>query len=109
MHSYYVCAECREINKPCNHETIRVGSNWSAPRKTNDKAWKLIASGDIWWNKRRIDRPLRQRKVKVVHHTNPETKSRVERMREQMRLYWIEHHGKPNSRTNRRFRTKVSK
>jgi hypothetical protein len=43
----------------CEHEKIYCGKKWAAPRKNNDKAWKLIESGDIWWDKRRMDRPLR--------------------------------------------------
>jgi hypothetical protein len=29
---------------------------WRQPKKSNKKAWKLIESGDIWWDKKAIDR-----------------------------------------------------
>ena len=56
-HSYSICSEHREINKPCcDGPKIVTGSRWSAPRKTNDKAWARIAAGNIWWNERRLQR-----------------------------------------------------
>lgn len=59
-HSYSICAECREVNKPCcDGPKIVTGSRWSAPRKTNDKAWAKIAAGNIWWNQRRLDKGSR--------------------------------------------------
>lgn len=48
-----VCVECRKVDVPCNHEKISVdGNRWRAPKMNNNKAWKLIESGDIWWDKR---------------------------------------------------------
>lgn len=49
-----VCVECRTVDLPCGHtDQIQVdGVRWRAPKKHNDKAWKLIAAGDIWWDKR---------------------------------------------------------
>lgn len=78
-----VCVTCREINKSCEHEKISCGYKWAAPRKTNDKAWKRIADGDIWWDKKRISRPLRQGKESPGWRARPalRTKEAMRRMR----------------------------
>lgn len=39
-----------------NHEMQMAPSNWYAPKKSNIKAWNLIASGNIWWNKKKVDK-----------------------------------------------------
>lgn len=51
-----VCIECRMVRPPCEHEKFSITHKWRAPKKTNDKAWRMIAKGDYWWDKRHIDR-----------------------------------------------------
>lgn len=51
-----VCIECRMVNPPCKHDKFGITHKWRAPKKTNDKAWRLIAGGDYWWDKRHLDR-----------------------------------------------------
>lgn len=35
---------------------IPMGPHWSAPKRNNDKAWKRIEQGYIYWNRRRADK-----------------------------------------------------
>jgi hypothetical protein len=52
--SRQVCPECREVAPViigCSHANkIWVTPKWRAPKKGNDRAWKRIAQGDIWWD-----------------------------------------------------------
>lgn len=43
----FLCVDCQ---KPL----INMGTRWRAPKKRNDKAWKQISAGNIWWNKKVI-------------------------------------------------------
>lgn len=58
----FICIPCRiadkygGVCKRCGESMRSMGSRWSAPRKTNDRAWKRIEVGDIWWDKKKIDR-----------------------------------------------------
>lgn len=36
---------CRECGAPLKN----MGKHWRAPKKNNLKAWKRVASGEIWW------------------------------------------------------------
>lgn len=51
----FVCAEHRFASHwnpcPCGKD-ISMSPRWRAPKKTNDKAWKMIQSGDFLWDKR---------------------------------------------------------
>jgi hypothetical protein len=51
-----VCIVCRMVRPPCNHEKFSITHRWRAPKKTNDKAWRMVANGDYWWDKRHLDR-----------------------------------------------------
>lgn len=51
-----VCIKCRMVRPSCSHDTFSITHKWRAPKKTNNKAWSLIAKGDYWWDKRHIDR-----------------------------------------------------
>jgi hypothetical protein len=107
-----VCVTCREINKHCEHEKINTGHKWAAPRKTNDKAWKMIAEGDIWWDKRRVNRPLRtMQTAQELEEIRTERKlwkrsDRYKQIQADIRrrsIEWMDKAGfKMNSRTNRR-------
>ena len=33
-----------------------MGTKWIAPKATNSKAWRRIAKGEWWWDRRRIRR-----------------------------------------------------
>lgn len=53
-----VCVKCKTVSlvSNCGHETILVvNSKWRAPKKSNRKAWKEIAAGNIWWDHKAID------------------------------------------------------
>lgn len=57
----HACVKCREVftnRTTCNkgHEMTRVANDWAAPRKSNNKAWSLIAKGDWLWDKKRVQR-----------------------------------------------------
>lgn len=56
----HVCAPCRAVFKQpfvCEHgASTTVTSDWRPPRKNDDKAWKRIEAGDIWWDKRAWNR-----------------------------------------------------
>lgn len=60
MHSNpSVCIDCRKANKgiACTIEGHRVFSlhyKWRAPKKNNAKAWRMIADGDVWWDKKAV-------------------------------------------------------
>ena len=65
MHgSRQVCPECRAVGPiiiTCAHANkIWVGPKWRAPKKTNDRAWKRIAEGDILWDHSAIEAVARR-------------------------------------------------
>ena len=63
------CVECRGKITPQhneNHTTHTVSSRWRAPRINNDSAWKRIAAGEIWWDRKAISRKA----VKGMRHWN---------------------------------------
>lgn len=59
-----VCVECRRAQKTaghvlcgkCGQEMTWMGTKWIAPKATNSKAWRRIAKGEWWWDRRRIRR-----------------------------------------------------
>lgn len=53
----YVCPTC---DKPL----INMGTRWRAPKKINDKAWKRILKGDIWWDDKAIDSKINKARNK---------------------------------------------
>lgn len=54
--STYMCIPCRSGNGCLTkqHETIYMGRRWRAPKRTNDRAWKMIEAGDVWWDKKAL-------------------------------------------------------
>lgn len=56
--SPYVCVPCRYVAKQtsvcphCRGEMIHMSYRWRAPRRTNRRAWALIASGVWLWDRR---------------------------------------------------------
>lgn len=63
------CVECRGKITPQHnesHTTHYVSSKWRAPRRNNDAAWKRIAAGEIWWDRKAI----RGKAVKGMRHWN---------------------------------------
>jgi hypothetical protein len=44
------------------------GSRWRKPKKRNKKAWKRIAAGDIWWDKKAIAQASRN--APHLYHDN---------------------------------------
>lgn len=79
-----VCVVCRTSFKGgsgCGHEKIYMSHKWRAPKKDNDKAWKMIEAGDIWWDKKAVENARlddniyterwRQRKVWLERLRNP--------------------------------------
>lgn len=69
-----VCVPCRHVSVTsrvdseglshclqCDGPVLHVGSRWRAPRKSQDGAWKRIAAGDVLWDHRAVERPLRRR------------------------------------------------
>lgn len=43
----FVCPTCRK-------KLIDMGTRWRPPKKNNDKAWKKVLAGDIWWDKKAL-------------------------------------------------------
>lgn len=57
------CVECRgglTAEHLDTHTTHMVSSRWRAPSKHNDLAWKRIAKGEIWWDRRAIAKKQRK-------------------------------------------------
>jgi hypothetical protein len=54
-HQKFICIACRTVNGACTHAKIVASYRWRPPKKNNHKAWKKIAAGDIWWDKRAIE------------------------------------------------------
>lgn len=66
----HICAHCRYVgpNPTCNKcgkVTLMVCSKWRAPSKRNEKAWKLIESGDIWWDKKAIAKKDTKERIRL--------------------------------------------
>lgn len=61
QNSISVCVPCRFAAKQtwkcphCGLEMAYAGRKWRAPKKNNDRAWKMIAAGDWLWDKMAID------------------------------------------------------
>ena len=55
----YVCVPCRIARKHSGVVCERCGGplvekyKWSAPKRTNDRAWKRIENGDWFWDHRK--------------------------------------------------------
>lgn len=62
--SRQVCPECRVVAPiviTCAHANkIWVTPKWRAPKKTNDRAWKRIAEGDVLWDHGAIEAKARR-------------------------------------------------
>lgn len=52
-----ICPSCREPMRGMYY-------NWRAPKKNNTKAWAMIAAGDIWWDKKHVDKKARAAMVR---------------------------------------------
>jgi len=64
-----VCVKCRKLDAgtPCNAcggDTVLVHSQWRAPKKTNDRAWKRVENGEWLWDRNHIDWKSRHNKIK---------------------------------------------
>lgn len=55
-----VCPICRLVTVGCEHEKLVVSSKWRAPSKNNDRAWKRIEAGEIWWDRNAITRKAKK-------------------------------------------------
>ena len=59
----YLCIPCRAVSRydthrggstvcpKCSRAMLWMPSQWRAPRKANRKAWALIDSGFVWWDR----------------------------------------------------------
>lgn len=59
-----MCVTCRKAWRgapTCQHEVIDCPRDYRVPKKSNDKAWKMIANGDLYWGYGRWGRPDRSR------------------------------------------------
>jgi len=69
-----VCVPCRLVSVTgrldsegfshcliCDGPVIRVGPRWRAPRKHNKGAWKRVEAGELLWDHKAVERPLRRR------------------------------------------------
>ena len=46
----------------CGGQVLRVSAaHWAPPKKTNARAWKRIANGELLWDRRRVARAYRRR------------------------------------------------
>lgn len=43
--------ECPHCGEPFRN----MGTKWRPPKKNNEIAWKLIAQGNIWWDKGAVE------------------------------------------------------
>jgi hypothetical protein len=65
----YVCVPCRLAMKSmsvcsnCHNPAEFCGYRWRAPKRTNDRAWKMIESGDFMWDKKAIAK----KRAKLTH------------------------------------------
>lgn len=71
-HSRSVCAECRWVGSSescpfCHKEAISVHHRWRAPKKNNDAAWKLIINGDVMWDKKAVNKKLKDQYMTRWH------------------------------------------
>lgn len=48
---------------------INMGRFWRAPKKTNIRAWKRVASGDKLWHDRSIERKAKREATKRAKRT----------------------------------------
>lgn len=81
----YICIDCRYVTKSsvdydynysvpreegrrnhtvnsftcpkCQTKLLDMGMRWRPPKKNNHKAWKMIANGDYWWDKKAVKVP----------------------------------------------------
>lgn len=85
-HNKSICVTCRTVDLPCSHEKIVVGYRWRPPKKNNDKAWKRIAAGDIWWDKRAVSGKETKGRLKHAAYVIYWTRERVAERKERIRV-----------------------
>ena len=59
-----VCPECRRFVTwtdekkcaTCGGDTVIVPRHWSPPKRSNKRAWKRVANGEVLWDRRRVRR-----------------------------------------------------
>lgn len=70
-----VCPPCREVSGPrsaeglcgrCNGPVLLVSSKWRAPRRTNDRAWRAVAGGNVLWDERAVRRAAIRKAVTLT-------------------------------------------
>lgn len=68
-----VCPTCRVVSPPvtidhacgrCGHRVLVVPAKWRAPRRRNDRAWRAVAAGRVWWD----DRAVTRSQTKAARH-----------------------------------------
>lgn len=76
-----VCVKCRHVARGragtcpiCRQTMQHMYYTWRAPKKTNDKAWKLIENGQWLWDRHAVD----TKAIEWARH--------IRKMREHMRL-----------------------
>lgn len=94
MHSTtYVCIPCRNVKggnatcQFCRQPMHAMYYKWRAPKKKDDKAWKIIEAGDWYWDKKAIDQEAWNRVIGIWENwRSPEARrrraERVKKMRE---------------------------
>lgn len=79
-HKVYLCLPCRKVWKcapysgrvvshrcpKCGKPGSNMGYQWRAPKLTNKKAWKLIESGDFYWDKRAVAKNPRSQRDQAL-------------------------------------------
>ena len=81
-----VCVTCRTVNGSCHHEKLVVNYRWRPPKKTNNKAWKKIADGDIWWDKRAVAGKETASRLRHANYVLYWTRERVAERQEKRRI-----------------------
>lgn len=85
-HNKEVCVTCRSVDMPCSHEKITMSYRWRPPKKNNHKAWKRIAAGDIWWDKRAVDGKETKSRLGHAAYVIYWTREKVAERKEKIRL-----------------------
>lgn len=72
-----VCPTCRQVGVTavgdgacarCGTRVLLVSSKWRAPRRSNDRAWRAVAAGNVLWDARAVRRAAIRRTATVTAH-----------------------------------------
>ena len=75
----YICIPCRFVTKSvwgancpkCREPMKNMGTHWRAPKKSNERAWRLIEQGKYLWDEKAVARADGDSVWGLIHNLAP--------------------------------------